>query len=99
MVIMIGLITVLMFIVALYSKAWSLGGQGLGVNIWFVVVIDMSLVAGALIGYFSYEVITIILTVLIFILGSLGVAICVNEVLFLFRFKILMIKLFKLAKI
>lgn len=78
MVIMIGVITVLMFVVALYSKAWSLGGQGVGVNIWFVVVMDLGLIVGALIGYFSYEVITIILTVLVFILGSLGVAICVN---------------------
>ena len=51
---MIGVITVLIFVVALYSKAWSLGGQGFAVNIWFVVVMDLAIICGALIGYFSY---------------------------------------------
>ena len=92
---MIPVITVLIFIVALYSKAWSLGGRGLAVNIWFVIVIDLAIIIGAIIGYYSYDVITIILTVLSFVLGILGVGICVNEILFLFRFKILMITLFK----
>ena len=78
MVIMIGVITVLIVVVALFSKAWSLGGQGIGVNIWFVVVMDLAIIGGAVIGYFSYRVISVILTILSFGLGILGVGICVN---------------------
>lgn len=78
MAIMIPVITVLIVVVALYSKAWSLGGRGLAVNIWFVIVIDLAIITGAIVGYYSYNVITIILTILSFIIGILGVAICVN---------------------
>ena len=37
--------------------------NSVGVNIWFVVVMDLGLIVGALIGYFSYQGITIILIV------------------------------------
>ena len=78
MAIMIPVITILIVVVALYSNAWSLGGRGLAVNIWFVIVIDLAIIIGAVVGYLSYQVITIILTVLSFVLGSLGVGICIN---------------------
>lgn len=78
MVIEIVVICILVFFVALYSKAWSLGGVGIGVNEWFTVAIGVLLIAGALIGYYSYEAISITLTVMSLIFGSIGVAICVN---------------------
>ena len=50
---MIVVITVLIVIVALYSKAWSLNGQGLAIQWWFILLMDCAIIIGALIGYFS----------------------------------------------
>ena len=43
-----------------------------------MVAASVILVAGAVIGYFSDEAIQVCLTVLSFLLGILGVGICVN---------------------
>ena len=47
------------------------------------------LTIGAIIGYFSYDGITVCLQVLSFALGILGVGICTNELLFLLRLRCL----------
>jgi hypothetical protein len=87
LVIEIVAVCVLVTVAALYSKAWSLGGRGIEFNIWLVATFSLVLVLGALIGYFSYEGITVCLSVLSCVLGVIGVAVCTNEVLFLFRLK------------
>jgi len=71
-------ITGLIAIVALYSRAWSLGGRGINVNIWIILAFNLVIIIGGLIGYFSSEGITICLEVLTFFFGILGVAICIN---------------------
>ena len=71
-------ICILVTVVALYSKAWSLGGRGVEFNVWLVVAASLVLIGGAIIGYFSDYAINVCLIVLSFILGILGVAVCVN---------------------
>lgn len=88
------LVTVLIAVVALYSNAWSLGGRGLEVNVWVVLIFIGILGIGAVVAVFSTVAINIGLTVLCFILGIIGVGICTNEAIFLFRSRFLSKKLF-----
>ena len=90
---MIVVITVLIVVVAKYSRAWSLGGRGIRVDGWFVLVVNLGYVGVTRLGYISYEVENVALIVVSFILGSLGVALCVNELLYLLRWKVLMNRL------
>lgn len=85
-----------MAIVALYSRAWSLGGQGININLGLIMVFNAALILGGIIGYLSDDVITIILYVITFVAGIIGVGICANELLFLLRLKPLMFTFFKL---
>lgn len=97
MIILIILITILIAIVALYSRAWSLGGIGININIWLIIAFNLALVVGGVIAFLSDDAIIVILNIITFILGILGVAICTNEILFLFRIKALMFRFFKLG--
>ena len=97
LVIEIVVVCVLVTVVALYSKAWSLGGRGIEFNVWFVLAASAILIGGATIGYFSDYAINICLTVLSIILGILGVGICINELLFLLRANCLMCKIFSIG--
>lgn len=78
MVIEIVVITLLIAVVALYSRAWSLGGQGIEINVWYIILFDVALIIGGIIGYFSDSAINIILNIVSFVLGIIGVAICSN---------------------
>ena len=82
--------------VALYSRAWSLGGRGINVDIWIIVAIDVVILIGGIIGYFASSALVLILQILTFLLGILGVGICINEVLFLLRLKLLAFVLFNI---
>jgi hypothetical protein len=68
----------LIALVAVYSRAWSLGGMGLTITWWMVVLFNAMLITGGLIGYFSNAAINIILVITSFVLGTIGTAICVN---------------------
>lgn len=78
MLIEIVVCTVIIAIVAVYSKAWSLGGNGIAINIWLIILFNVLIIAGGIIGYFSTEVIQVILDILSFIVGIFGVYICAN---------------------
>lgn len=64
--------------VAIFSKAWSLGGNGITFNIWLILLFNILLVIGGLIGTLSTTAIQIILDILTFVLGIFAVAICVD---------------------
>ena len=70
--------TVIVVIAALFSRAWSLGGRGIEFNFWLVIIWNCLIIVGAVIGYFSSSAIYVILVIVSFVLGTLGVAICVN---------------------
>ena len=78
LVVEVSIITVLVFVVALYSKAWSLGGRGFEFNVWFLLVAGIIIVLGAIVGSFSFEVANIWLIISTFVFSIFGVAICVN---------------------
>ena len=78
MVVMIIAITVLIVVVAWYSRAWSLGGHGVRVDGWFVLVFDVGFVLMVVLGYFSFKVQNIFLIVVSFLFVILGVGLCVN---------------------
>lgn len=79
----------IIIIMAIYSKAWSFGGEGIDLNIYMVVSFNLALIIGGVIGAFSEDALNIILYILAFVVGICGVAICANETLFLFRLKML----------
>jgi len=83
-------------VVALYSRAWSLGGRGINVNIWLLLAFNLIIIIGAVIGYFSEDALAVCLQVVTFLLGILGTAICINELLYLFRIKWLATIIFKI---
>lgn len=91
------LVTVLIAVVALYSKPWSLGGRAIEINIWLVLLFIALLIIGALVGVFSQNGIRICLYILSFVLGIVGIAVCCNELLFLFRIKFLNRKIFTIS--
>lgn len=45
-------VTVLISLAAIYSKAWSLGGNGVNINYWIVGVLAILWIVGALMGAF-----------------------------------------------
>jgi len=45
--------TIIIAIIAVFSKAWSLGGIGITINIFLIIVFNVLLIAGGVIGYFS----------------------------------------------
>ena len=53
MIVEIFLVTVMIAVVAMYSKPWSLGGRAIEINYWLVLVFIVLMVMGALIGAFS----------------------------------------------
>jgi hypothetical protein len=61
---------------------------------WLVLLFVVLLAIGAAIGALSPNGITICLYILSFVLGIVGIAICCNELLFLFRLKFLNKKIF-----
>jgi hypothetical protein len=68
----------MMVVVAIFSKAWSIGGNGLTINIYMIVAFNALLIIGAVIAIFATDAINIILDILSFIIGAIGVALCVN---------------------
>lgn len=78
MIVEIVVVTIVLCVVALYSRAWSLGGLGFTFNLWWVIAFNVILIVGAIIGYHSYDGINICLNVVTFGLGILGVGICAN---------------------
>ena len=96
LVIEIVFITILIAVVALYSRAWSLGGIGININIWLIIAFNLVIIIGGIIGFFSPFGLGICLDIVTFSLGILGVAICFNEIIFLLRPKPLLKIIFKI---
>ncbi len=76
--IMIAFCTVSIVASSIYSKAWSLGGFGITINVPIVLAFNAVLIIGALIGYFDIYVTNVIAEVLCFVIGTLSIAICAN---------------------
>lgn len=72
------LVTVIISLAALYSRAWSFGGRGIRLNYWYVLALGILWVVGGAMGAFLSEATYIIVLVLSWIIGVLGVAICSN---------------------
>jgi hypothetical protein len=47
--------------IAIYSKAWSIGGNGIRIRIWMILVFDAAFIIGGIIAYFSQEAISVII--------------------------------------
>ena len=45
--------TVAIVLMALFSRAWSLGGQGIDFNIWIIIIFDVCVIIGGVIAYLS----------------------------------------------
>jgi hypothetical protein len=71
-------ITALIAVVAVYSRAWSFRGMGLTIRVWLIILFNVLLILGGLIGFFSSEGIIVTLNIVSFVLGIVGVTICCN---------------------
>ena len=80
-----------MGVVAIYSKAWSLGGNGITVGIPFIIGFNVLLIIGGTVAAFSLEVVNVAVEVLSWIFGILGVGLCFNEIIFLLKLDFLRI--------
>lgn len=87
MFILIIICTAAIVILALFSRPWSLGGLGLDFNLWVIIFVDVCVIIGGVIAYFSEEGIKVCLYIVAFFFGILCSAICFNEIIFLFRIK------------
>ena len=76
---------------AIYSKAWSLGGNGITVGIPFIIGFNVLLIIGGTVAAFSLEVVNVAVEVLSWIFGILGVGLCFNEIIFLLKLDFLRI--------
>jgi hypothetical protein len=63
---------------AIYSKAWSVGGNGIAINYYMIIVFNLLLIIGGIIAAFSQAAISVIIDILTFFFGIIGVAICSN---------------------
>ncbi len=78
----LGLILIIMIVAivlgAIYSKAWSLGGDGIEFSYIAITVFNVFLATGGIITIFSPEAIEVIGDVFSFIIGMPGVMVCAN---------------------
>lgn len=91
------LVTVMIALVAMYSNPWSLGGRAIEINVWLLLLFIGLLGVGVIVGVFSSFGLIVCLNILCFTLGIVGVSICANEVIFLFRIKFLSRRLFNIS--
>ena len=76
---------------AIYSKAWSIGGNGITVTIPLIVGFNIILMIGGIIAYFSLEAVSICVDVISWIFGTIGVGLCFNELIWLLKLDFLRI--------
>lgn len=79
------LATILISVSAVYSRAWSIGGNGIKINYWIVGACALLWIAGGLMGAFIPKPTYVIVLVLSWIIGLLAIIICCNEILWLFK--------------
>ena len=79
------LCTILITIVAIYSKAWSIGGNGITVTLPLIIGFNIVLIIGGVIAAFSLEAVNVCVEVLSWIFGTIGVGLCFNEIIWLFK--------------
>lgn len=72
-----------------YSKAWSYAGFGFEIGYVFVAVFNGLFLVGALLVFFQVKFLSYVISGLGSAVGLLGVMVCTNETLFLFKAKAL----------
>lgn len=79
----------LISIVAIYSKAWSIGGSGITITIPWIVSFNVILIIGGVIAAFSLYAVNVAVEVLSWFFGIFGVGLCFNELIFLLKLDVL----------
>lgn len=70
-----------------YSRTWSYGGFGINVTKRFIISFNIFIVVASIIAYFLPAVTSISLKILGSIIGTVGVAICTSEAVWLVKNK------------
>jgi hypothetical protein len=65
-------------VVALYSKAWSIGGAGWEINLPVIIAFNSLLVIGGIVGIFKFQVVNIAVYILSWVFGLAAVWLCTN---------------------
>jgi hypothetical protein len=71
-------VTVIISLSAYYSRAWSIGGQGVRINYWIVIALNILWIIGALLGAFLPQIAYIIVIILSWAFGVVCVGFCCN---------------------
>ena len=80
---MVSFCTITIVLSSLYSRAWSYDGFGININIKFILVFNLLVIAGSIFAYFIPSVISLSLKIVGSIFGVLGVMVCTAEILWL----------------
>ena len=81
--------TFLVAIVAVYSKAWSIAGSGVSITLPWAIGFNVLLVIGGIIAIFFLFVVNYAVLAMAWFFGILGVALCINELLYLIKINFL----------
>ncbi len=96
---MILLSTITITLSSLYSKAWSYHGYGYSLTSTAVLIFNLILLLGIVLGYLLPDVLSITARIIGSVVGACGVAVCVSELVWLLKSKKMLSKVYKKIRI
>ena len=79
----------LIVLIVFYSKAWSMGGAGVKINYWIILIFWALVAAGGIAANFIPNVMQPIIEIVCLMVGIVGIWVCSNEIIYLFRIGVL----------